>query len=407
MYIDTLSITDIRCFAHQKITFQWRKQTPPSGEDFLRQPNINLLIGNNGTGKTTIFQALAIAALGPYLANNSSGFRTPSAIRYGKDLAKAAAKLFLAPVDTEENSVLDTTDLHLAGHSVTGEIKRVGTTYSLSAGTKAVRWRESLFYEDRPACFMAAYGASRRTERPEAYNELLRGRRYQRIATLFEPHVGLIPLSLAYNRCQEWQRWDELVHTVNALLQPPVKLTTKHTDGEPLFDYDGILLTVSELSDGYRLFVGWLIDCLTHLAQVLPKHQKLTEAVGMVIVDEVDLFLSPIWQRTVTESLATTFPRIQWFCSTHSPLVAGSLESDNIHLLERSAPYTSQIRRPSDKFEGKSVDETLIELFDLQQPRSPQLQRQLSDLAERAMKGDLEASLQYMRRLNEGSGQLK
>ncbi len=408
MYTDAFTVKDTRCFADQKMVFNWPGQTPPKGEATKRLPNVNLLIGNNGTGKTTIFQALTIAALGPYLANNISGFRTPTGIRYGKEVAEASAKLYLAPIDTDENSVPDTENIHIAGHSVTSIIKREGTAQSLSSRSRAERWKKSLFYEDLPACFLAAYGANHRTERPEAYNERLRGSRYQRIASLFEARVGLIPLSMAYNQCQERKRWSEVVEIVNQLLQHPVTLTTDHMDGgEPLFNYDGIPLPLSELSDGYRLFVGWLIDFLTHLAQVLPNRLKLVEAIGMVIVDEVDLFLSPIWQRTVVESLSNVFPRIQWFCSTHSPLVAGSLDNDNIYQLKRSAPFTSQIQRPSDAFEGRSVEETLIELFDVHQPRSPQLQRQLSSLAERAVKGEPEASLEYLRRLNEGSGRLK
>ena len=407
MYTDDFRIEDFKCFSKQEMRFNWPGQPVPKGGQAKRLPNINLLIGNNGTGKTSIFQALTIAALGPYLANNSSGFRTPAAIRYGETSARSASKLFLAPFDTEVNPTPESEFISVAGHRVTSTIEREGTSQILSSRSQAVRWKESLSFEDRPACFMAAYGANRRSERPEAYNERLRGTRYQRVASLFESHVGLIPLSLAYSQCQDRNRWAEVTEIVNRLLQPSVRLTDRVNDGEPLFDYDGIPLPVSELSDGYRLFVGWLIDCLTHLARVLPQRLKLTEAIGMVIVDEVDLFLSPVWQRTVLESLANTFQHIQWFCSTHSPLVAGSLDNENIYILERSAPFTSRIQRPTEEFEGKSVDEVLVDLFGVNQPRSPQLERQLSDLAKRAMNGDLEASLLYLQRLNKGSGQLR
>jgi hypothetical protein len=269
-------------------------------------------------------------------------------------------------------------------------------------------WMNNLFYENHPGYFIAAYGAGRRTELAETYTLRNLGMRYRRVASLFERHVGTMPLSMAYIQCEKKQRWGQVVEIVNALLQPPVRLTFQVNEaGEPLFDYDGILLPASELSDGYRLFVGWLIDCFAHLASVLASHWSLTRAVGIVIVDEVDLFLAPSWQRTVLESLSAIFPSIQWFCSTHSPLVAGSLDNENIYILKGVGPFTSRIQRPTDEFEGKSVDEVLVELFDVQQPRSPQLQRQMSELAERAMNGDLEASLLYLRRLNEGSGQLR
>lgn len=407
MYIEKLTIKNFRCLPQGKVNFNAPGSSRQTGVEPPRLPNVNLLIGNNGAGKTSIFQALTLAALGPYLEKGSSGFRTPPAIRYDEGSAEATASLLLSPTDTSADLARVSEGDATSAHRASSVIKREGTTQSLEARGKASGWKTNLFNEKHPSCFLVAYGANRRSERPEAYNERLRGLRYQRIASLFEPHVGLIPLSLAYLQCQEQARWSEVVPIVNQLLMPPVRLTEQQKDGDPLFDYDGILLPVSDLSDGYRLFVSWLIDCLAHLARTLPPEVKLTDAEGVAIVDEVDLFLSPEWQRTVIESLSNTFPRIQWFFSTHSALVAGSLDNENIYILERSNPYTSRIRRPTDEFEGKSVDEILVELFDVQQPRSPQLQRQLGQLAERAMQGDLEASLLYLRRLNEGSGQLR
>ncbi|MCW3052011.1 MAG: ATP-binding protein involved in virulence [Chthonomonadales bacterium] len=411
MYVEKLTLANFRCFDRESLKFNWPEGINSAGTAGPRLPNINLLIGNNGTGKTTIFQALTVAVLRPYLATSASGFRTPTAIRYGRDMAESIADVLLSHLDSDMDIASDSaypSDILASHHRATSAIKRKGTTQFLEMRGNAAKWADSLFAEKSAGFFVAAYGASRRTERREAYDERLRGVRYQRIASLFEPHVGLVPLSLAYLQCQERERWSEVVDIVNQLLRPPVRMTEAQTDDvEPLFDYEGISLPASELSDGYRLFIGWLIDCLTHIARVLPKHLKLTEAAGLVIVDEVDLFLAPVWQRTVLESLSSVFPKIQWLCSTHSPLVAGALESENIHILERTGPFTSRAYRPSAKFEGKSVDEILVELFDLHQPRSPQLERQLSDLADRAMNGDLEASLLYLRRLNEGSGQLK
>jgi hypothetical protein len=405
MYIQKLTIKNYRCFALETLEFNSPGPVGMVALETPRLPNVNLFIGNNGTGKTTLFQALVMVALRPYLADNISGFRTPLAIRFNRTFANADARLLLSPMDMDKTKAPSLDSDAVQPLNFKSTLRRKGSGQSLDRGTeKAAGWIANLFEDEHPACFLAAYGASRRTELREAYRSRNLGIRYRRVASLFEPHIGLMPLSFAYEQCQQRERWTEVVEIVNVLLPSSVHLLPeRNEDGEPLFDYEGIKLPASELSDGYRLFVGWLIDCLAHLARVWPERLKLTDATGVVIVDEVDLFLAPIWQRTVLESLATTFPRIQWFCSTHSPLVAGSLESDNIYILTVAGRHTSQVRRPTDDFEGKSVETVLIELFNVQQPRSPELQRQLSNLAERALNGDMEASVEYLRRLNEGT----
>jgi predicted ATP-binding protein involved in virulence len=53
----------------------------------------------------------------------------------------------------------------------------------------------------------------------------------------------------------------------------------------------------------------------------------LTETPGVVSIDELDLHLHPKWQRRVIENLRTTFPKIQFNCTTHSPFLILSLRS--------------------------------------------------------------------------------
>jgi hypothetical protein len=410
MYIERLNVHNLKCFDRASFDFNMPRWDSRAGVPERRLPNVNLLIGENGTGKTTTFQALAMSVLRVLLATSGAGFRTRYMIRYDEDSAEMSAKIWTSAMDTATSPEAEPFD-HLTSHFANATIKRKGTTEYLETRGNAPNWSANLFMNAHPGLFVAAYGANRRTERPEAYDQRLRDVRYQRVASLFEPQAGLTPLSLAYAQCSAHRRWDEVVDIVNHLLQPPVKLMAASREGsealqdsaEPLFDFDGVPLPAEALSDGYRIFVGWLMDFLTHLSRVWPKWRPLTDATGIVFVDEVDLFFAPNWQRTVLESLSSTFPRIQWFCSSHSPLVAGSLESENIFVLKKEGLHTSRPRRPTDEFEGKSVDEVLVDLFNVKQPRSPELQRQLSELADRAMEGDMEASLLYLRRLNEGT----
>jgi predicted ATP-binding protein involved in virulence len=71
-------------------------------------------------------------------------------------------------------------------------------------------------------------------------------------------------------------------------------------------------------------------DLLSHICYGCPKGRNLTESVGLVLVDEIDLHLHPKWQMKVIGTVARALPRIQFVFTSHSPLIAGSLEWMNI-----------------------------------------------------------------------------
>jgi predicted ATP-binding protein involved in virulence len=68
----------------------------------------------------------------------------------------------------------------------------------------------------------------------------------------------------------------------------------------------------------------------------------LTETPGVVSIDELDLHLHPKWQRRVIENLRTTFPKIQFICTTHSPFLILSLRSgEELLMLDGQPTATS------------------------------------------------------------------
>jgi hypothetical protein len=81
------------------------------------------------------------------------------------------------------------------------------------------------------------------------------------------------------------------------------------------------------LSDGQRAMLAVVGD-LAQKAATLNPHlgaDVLKETEGVVMIDELDLHLHPTWQRHVIEDLRTTFPMIQFICTTHSPFLIQSL----------------------------------------------------------------------------------
>lgn len=51
---------------------------------------------------------------------------------------------------------------------------------------------------------------------------------------------------------------------------------------------------------------------------------------GVVMIDEIDLYLHPRWQRHILADLKAAFPKIQFIVSTHSPFIIQSLQRDQL-----------------------------------------------------------------------------
>jgi len=99
---------------------------------------------------------------------------------------------------------------------------------------------------------------------------------------------------------------------------------------------DGLVTTLADkhsrpahmLSDGQRTILAMAAD-IAYRAAVLNPHlgdRAILETPGIVLIDELDLHLHPNWQRKIIERLRTTFPLIQFIATTHSPTIVQSLQ---------------------------------------------------------------------------------
>ncbi|AVS60767.1 hypothetical protein C8241_02705 [Paracidovorax avenae] len=130
---------------------------------------------------------------------------------------------------------------------------------------------------------------------------------------------------------------------------------------------DGAELLVSQLSQGYQSMLALAIDFARRLAianrhaeygniqavQQLSQHATSVlelhdpgiyapfqhalamSAPAIMLVDEIDLHLHPIWQQRVLDDLMRTFPMTQFIVTTHSPQVLTSVRRENIRILEQ------------------------------------------------------------------------
>ena len=421
MYVESLEVTNFKCFEKARVLFEYDGRHSESKAP--RLPNVNLILGDNGTGKSAILAALTLSVLGPVI--QSSGFRPYLLVRRTAQESNASpgqprtaavqAKIGLHPQDFE--GMPATWRAETAG-SITGQatITRLGDTETISSTAQVNPDKWKLLYKDAsPAFFLAAYGASRRVSSAETFDpsqrDKLRSPRYQRVSGLFEEAVTLTPVSAWWLEFQQKERMDEGMTLLNTLLPPNVHITEGGFKGRGTtitsdveFSVRGTPLLFPALSDGYRGFVGWVVDLLYQMSQVTPPTHKLNELCGVVIVDEIDLLLHPAWQRTVIESLAATFPRLQFFFTSHSPIVAGTLEAANLIVTEVDE-RTGQVKidKSREQVYGLSADQILgSRYFGLATSRAQGVQRQLRELAKRAMQDD-DAAEEYLRLLARGN----
>ena len=88
------------------------------------------------------------------------------------------------------------------------------------------------------------------------------------------------------------------------------------------------------LSDGQRMLVSLVADLAIKSITLNPHlGDHCLHSPGVVLIDELDLHLHPAWQRQVPALLKESFPEIQFVCSSHSPLILGELRREEILLL--------------------------------------------------------------------------
>jgi len=84
------------------------------------------------------------------------------------------------------------------------------------------------------------------------------------------------------------------------------------------------------LSHGYQSTFAWIADLIGHVLLESPGEIKTSDMEGLVLIDEIDLYLHPTWQANFIPALRRVFPRMQFVATTHSPVVLSSLAPHEI-----------------------------------------------------------------------------
>ena len=165
----------------------------------------------------------------------------------------------------------------------------------------------------------------------------------------------------------------------------PIKFLGVAEDARGLFPQfhtpDGNM-PLNALSQGTQSLIQWLAHFLIGYAEYYEFPESLADKPGVFIVDEIDAHLHPSWQRRIIPTLTRHFPRLQIFCSTHSPLMLAGLKEGQAQLLRREETGKVVVSRNESDIIGWSVDEITRILLNVPNPTDLETVKHLERLQE-------------------------
>ncbi|NCS52481.1 MAG: AAA family ATPase [Microcystis aeruginosa G13-05] len=150
------------------------------------------------------------------------------------------------------------------------------------------------------------------------------------------------------------------------------------------------IVTVNQLSDGEKCLIAMLGDLARRMAIANPQNPDPLRGNGVIIIDEIDLHLHPQWQRFVVPKLLEVFPNCQFFISTHSPNIITHVQPESLHFMEQTEMGIKI--HPVQESYGKNVDRILEDLMGLETTRPKEIAEALKDIYEQISHNQLEAA---------------
>lgn len=105
--------------------------------------------------------------------------------------------------------------------------------------------------------------------------------------------------------------------------------------GGVLFKTKDFSQPIINLSTGYRAVLSMIMELAYRTVVLNPTiDAELRNLEGIVMIDEIDAHLHPIWQWRIIDALRNTYPAVQFIIATHSPIILASVQEANIIKLE-------------------------------------------------------------------------
>ena len=330
MFLKHLKIRDLRSIENIEIDF-----TDAQGK--LRARTV--MLGENGCGKSTALRAIALLLAGSDAL--AELLKEPERwVRNKRKQAEISATLVAKDGEEREVSLLLQPKWNLREtlkHNERG----------LAALDDALKYSQRNY-------FVMGYGVTRRPaygakEFSQVTERGLTHARARALATMFAPEAALVSF-------EQWAM--DLDYTggkgtmvtlrqAMAKLLPGMKFDRiDRKRRELLFSTVDGVIPFQQLSDGYQNVANWCGDMLYRITNTFEDYKSPLKTRGLLLIDELDLHLHPVWQRRLMDFLSSALPQMQIVATSHSPMIAQQLREGELYVVERPGPRKGAIIRP-------------------------------------------------------------
>jgi len=343
MHIASLSLTNLGPF--DEVAFEFDR-------------HVNVFVGPNNCGKSTALLALGDIAVSPFLFPEKLLHKDPTAFR-----------VRFGPRRREEDTVVGTLPI-MGGTTKWPKSRFEGylrkqQQLGYTVFIPALRWSTD-FRSEGPVQDRKQRGRDGHfvIEGPLDYDE---ERGYQETLVRDQGVVQeMIDLDYRAYR-QEKPGVRELIERVAAIASEvtegfPIQFAGIAEDKRglyPEFDTPDGKMPLDVLSQGTQSLIQWLARLIIGYAKAYDFPDRLDTKPGILILDEIDAHMHPSWARRILPALSSHFPRLQVFCSTHSPLMLAGLKAGQVHLMTRRDEGGVTVSRNETDIVGWSADEIL------------------------------------------------
>jgi predicted ATP-binding protein involved in virulence len=341
MQLNSLRLSQVRGFEQAEFEFKSR---------------MNLIVGINGAGKSTVLDVLCI--LGSQILPRLSQYKSQRQKFKIEDIMHGRGALtaqLMFTIDHHDFKYLahKPHEIVLINKENEGEVRGQTTDlaehYDLDPSSPYIL--KNIKEESRqPLIVYYAPNRSILDESKPKQNKT--GGRYSlAYADALTPHrLNLSEFALWWLAQDELSKErPELIRLIDQLKIVVTRFLETCTDLHPvkeptpslIIQKNGFSLDVRQLSDGERGLLTLILDLARRLTIANPDlSDPLDEGQAVVLIDELDIHLHPGWQRDVVQKLTTTFKKCQFIATTHSPQILGEVSPENIYILEAGkAPY--------------------------------------------------------------------
>jgi predicted ATP-binding protein involved in virulence len=336
-------------------------------------PEMTILVGKNGAGKTSILEAISLSLLAfnqawELVSSNSPKSRAPRMtriesddVRDGSEEASIHLDISLPFQDIFGDSQLristqaERPRLNESFHALARTLDQVGSDF-----------RKPLFvYYQQDRSFEAP---SRRTSGFTGPQDMLEGdlRAITHLEEWWdrkdaEEARKVRDTDLKDYRDPQLQAIRSLVQRVETFQDIYFSYSARQT-GLYFKKRDGTTVHISKLSGGERSYIILLADLARRLQISFP-NLDISEIPGIVLVDEIELNLHPKWQSEIISTLREIFRSCQFIITTHSPQVISAALSENVRIIHNEGNGDIKASKPLSTH-GRTSNYLLEGIFD-------------------------------------------